>query len=590
MARTVATREPNSFRPKVAKRMAQRFKRMWLWGRRNPPLCRVKTPFIWTMTASLIMVLCCGCISYPYEVGSEELARTFSLRNPLVESIEIGGQGVIYSDPEFRPLYPVLYQSYETVPFGTMTITNDSLGFVEDVSVKFSSSTFTAAASVVAQLREIDLGESVQIPITALFSEQILRTIEGGRIVGSVSIEYTYDLAPVQVELPVSVPVQGRNAIEWTDDRRVAAFATSLDGNVRQLGVLASLIGSELPFFSPSLATAIAAYEALRVQGVSYVIDPTSSYQELSATGSIDYVQFPAETLRIRAGDCDDLSVLYAAILQAVGVDTAFVFYPGHMLVAIRLDMDPAEARRTLSSSDSVLIRDDEVWLPVETTALDSSFYDAWAVAGASIRRYKERDELTLMPTSVAWAEYPAVQLPDSLGVSLPSRDELESAARSAIHTVALQESAVQASPLLDILSRHPDDARTRNRLGALYARFGLYEAATEQFDTIIRNNEYPPALTNRASLAYAEGDFQTAIGFYERSLVERESSFASWIGLSRAQYASGLREEASVSWERARRIDSEAAARFDQLGFRSTLAGARASGGPEAQPIVWDD
>lgn len=46
-----------------------------------------------------------------------------------------------------------------------------------------------------------------------------------------------------------------------------------------------------------------------------------------------EYVKTPRESLRSPVGDCDDASVLLASLLRAEGIDTRFVFIPGHVYV-----------------------------------------------------------------------------------------------------------------------------------------------------------------------------------------------------------------------------------------------------------------
>lgn len=55
----------------------------------------------------------------------------------------------------------------------------------------------------------------------------------------------------------------------------------------------------------------------------SYVNDPSS----------FEYVKSPSLSLVSAGGDCDDASVLLANLLEAVGVETRFVFVPGHVYV-----------------------------------------------------------------------------------------------------------------------------------------------------------------------------------------------------------------------------------------------------------------
>nr|WP_321498092.1 transglutaminase-like domain-containing protein [uncultured Methanolobus sp.] len=72
-----------------------------------------------------------------------------------------------------------------------------------------------------------------------------------------------------------------------------------------------------------------AIFDALGEYGVRYVSDPNDPLGE-----GIDYIQFPDETLEIKAGDCDDLAVLYASLLESVGIETELIHIPGHVFVA----------------------------------------------------------------------------------------------------------------------------------------------------------------------------------------------------------------------------------------------------------------
>ncbi|NOZ81048.1 MAG: transglutaminase domain-containing protein [DPANN group archaeon] len=63
---------------------------------------------------------------------------------------------------------------------------------------------------------------------------------------------------------------------------------------------------------------------------------------------SYEYVKTPRESLRSPVGDCDDASVLLASLLRAEGIDTRFVFIPGHVYVKAYLP----DARRKYHDGD----------------------------------------------------------------------------------------------------------------------------------------------------------------------------------------------------------------------------------------------
>lgn len=58
-----------------------------------------------------------------------------------------------------------------------------------------------------------------------------------------------------------------------------------------------------------------------------YVNDPTA----------FEYVKSAPYSLLSRGGDCDDASVLLANLLVSIGIDTRFVFVPGHVYVQAKL-------------------------------------------------------------------------------------------------------------------------------------------------------------------------------------------------------------------------------------------------------------
>ena len=54
--------------------------------------------------------------------------------------------------------------------------------------------------------------------------------------------------------------------------------------------------------------------------------------------GYEEYWKFPLETLCDYGGDCEDTSILYCAIADAMGYDTALLLFPGHMAAGISVE------------------------------------------------------------------------------------------------------------------------------------------------------------------------------------------------------------------------------------------------------------
>lgn len=92
----------------------------------------------------------------------------------------------------------------------------------------------------------------------------------------------------------------------------------------------------------------------------------------------IDSVQFPQQTLAFKEGKASDLSVLFCALFESVGIHTGFVFVPGQVFMAFSLEMGADEARRTFPRADDLIFRGDTVWLPMEVTSLGGEFLEVW--------------------------------------------------------------------------------------------------------------------------------------------------------------------------------------------------------------------
>lgn len=106
--------------------------------------------------------------------------------------------------------------------------------------------------------------------------------------------------------------------------------------------------------------------------------------------GSAEHVQFPSETINLKGGDCDDLSVCFASLLESVGIETAFVDFKNddgvsHVNLLINTELRPEESSLITNNDKKIFVRRnisgaDQVWIPLETTSL-TNFDTAWAVA-----------------------------------------------------------------------------------------------------------------------------------------------------------------------------------------------------------------
>ena len=114
------------------------------------------------------------------------------------------------------------------------------------------------------------------------------------------------------------------------------------------------------------------------ITGMLYIADPLASN---------DRVQFPHETIDVKGGDCDDLSVCLASLYESIGIETAFVDYKTddksrHVHLLFNTNLSPDEANLITRNDKKYYIRknslgEEKVWIPIETTER-SNFTNAW--------------------------------------------------------------------------------------------------------------------------------------------------------------------------------------------------------------------
>lgn len=123
---------------------------------------------------------------------------------------------------------------------------------------------------------------------------------------------------------------------------------------------------------------------------ITYVSDPSLS---------TDKVQYPDETLKLRAGDCDDLVVLYASLLGSIGIDVAFVdvralreIDESHVYILFDSGIDKKFASAITSNEKKYIVLKNKsgietVWIPIETTFVRHGFDKAWEIGAEEFFR-----------------------------------------------------------------------------------------------------------------------------------------------------------------------------------------------------------
>ena len=230
---------------------------------------------------------------------------------------------------------------------------------------------------------EVRAGEAVDVPLMAVFNEKVRKisqvTICDADVKVSASPTGEYD-----DKTQLRVLVHGRN--DWDGDiYSLRHFVTPDDAAVVRysrdilLQGMDSLVTAprELQLFNKAkmLFNAFAGK-------LLYVNDPKSTN---------DYVQYPAETLSLRGGDCDDMTVCFASLLSSIGISTSFVEVvpPGHpeqshVYMLFDSGLSPRYGNSLADNPKRYIVRrkkngEESIWIPIESTVITKGFNAAWA-------------------------------------------------------------------------------------------------------------------------------------------------------------------------------------------------------------------
>ncbi len=495
-----------------------------------------------------------------------------------------GGEGKLRIEPEVRPIFPLLYGWYDKNPAGTLTIKNTAKGPVQNVTVSFLVKQFMDAPKVSWQWKELARDEEKTFDVFALFTDSIFQVTEATKVAGEIIVSYTYLGSDVTSRYPVTVVINNRNAMTWDDTGKAAAFVTTNDVNVR--GFIARAVPDARsrgkPAINMSFRSAMALFEAMNVHGVAYIPDPNASFAEKIANKTaVDYLQFPAQTLDIKAGDCDDLSILYAALLEAAGIQTAFLTVPGHIYVAFSLGMDPDTAKSTFGDTDDLIVRGDRTWVPVEITRVKDGFLKAWKTGAQEWRAAMANKTAGFCDVHASWEKYAPANTGDRLKVAItqPDSNKVWTAYGKEIGRFFTAELQPRAAKIQADLKAKNDDPKLLNRLGVLYARFGMLDEAGQQFNSIVKSGgEVPSALINLGNISFLAGSNREAMSFYKRALAKAPRSSIALQGIVKAGYELGKTDEVEKALAALKDTDPGAAASLASMGSEGAGSGRAAS------------
>jgi len=472
-------------------------------------------------------------------------------------------------------LFPSIYKNYSDVhqlPAGEFILTNNTDAVITPSSITvfcpevMSMPTQVSCAPIIAQSNSL-----IRFPV--LFTESILENTEAVNLQMEVVVVYTYNGSEQTVRKSGAFVLNGRNAIIWSDKRRMASFIAPGSDMLVDYNKRADQVFKGMPKFglNRSVLKAGQLYTLLNQSDLAYSSDPNQGYSSLSVRTEVkDFLQFPLETFERKGGDCDDLVALYASLLESGGVSSAYIDVPGHVMAAFDCGIKPNDMADNGLLPTDVIVMNDRVWIPVEATKIGTAgFFQAWKAAADRYYRELEAGHFPeLIPFADAWSIYkPSSYQPKGLFVDVPSDSKTKEEYRQFVVQFVTKTKQNTLDELAARCQAEPQNTFVRNEYGTLLTQTGQYEKARKIFsETLEMTPESAIVINNIANIDFLQGNYTKAISNYEwaSQLDNRDAQIH--VNLTKAHLQLGDRAKAREQFEKAVELDSSISDIYQEL------------------------
>ncbi len=493
--------------------------------------------------------------------------------NPRVVTIK---EATIRPNPIFRSLY----RHYQENDFFDVVLSNSA------------QEPITAAVSLfLPKVMSVPHQETVVLPpqssekyaFKVTFDADLFNRQEAyfdNFITPEIKVTYTRDRRPQEVSRQLErVYVAGKGKLSWNVPGMAAAFVTPSDlavaGMARGLvqrydEVLAN------KFNRSNLGKAVVLFDAMGVYKIRYQADQKTPFASVADDRTIfDTVQYPSELLELpegidtKIGDCDDLTVLYASMLENLSIDTAFLEAndpgKGHIYLMFDSGIPPDRAEDHFVSSAEYIEWEGRIWIPVETTMYGFSFADAWRNGVAEYKRLKLRKLIDEVYVQKWLQTYKPAVLPP-VDVDLPEFAAMDSLLQRDLNFFddRVDQIALGTAVSLDT----PDGVYDA---GAAYLRVNHLEKALGMFDRVLAMApEHFDAVNAKAVVLTRQGQFEEALEFYRQALdmarlqTPGQDNNGIRMNIALTYYLMGEREKADLLYGEVVALDDSYGELFD--------------------------
>jgi len=293
----------------------------------------------------------------------------------------------------------------------------------------------------------------------------------------------------IEKQLTPDFSVYGPGTIDWAQGTELAAaFVCPQDKLVDEFTSAVQQIYNKTQkafIANRNITLASLLFNAISEYGIRYKVDSNTPFAQYEKY--IDTIQYPYQLLQKKHGDCDDTTILYASLLENMGIRTAFVDVPRHILLIFDTDIHERYFLKLCLPEYYYIFFDNHVWLPIETTMYGKSFWEALEKGTEQYQTYQAEGKLELIDVHEAWQQYRPVYIsykPDPL--EIPSLQNVYFNYKQDLRHYIKTRDRFLNENYYEPLQKNPHDSRRQNQLAYILYHLGKEDQALERFEKLI--------------------------------------------------------------------------------------------------------
>jgi hypothetical protein len=462
------------------------------------------------------------------------------------------------------------YKIYEQEGIGHITLTNNTGKPIEKITVSFMLNNFMDFPTE-GKIDKLLPGQSEDITLKAVFNNNILTISEDSSIQAVIEASYFQDSKREVYSKISTISVYDKHRMSWDEHERLASFITPKDAPIMNF---ARSIATQFPNTKDESQLAAVLFNAMGVMGLTYIQNPTDPYQISIAktattekTDTVDYVQYPRETMDRKSGDCVDLVSFYATALESMGINTLMLEVPDHLLMMFSTGINADADGYTMD--DMYVIHDGKLWIPVETTVVGKPFTKAWEIGAANYYKWKGKG-LAILDIHNAWSTFKPATLPDSPAKPINvTAAEIENKFPGNFLSILKISSQTKTRRYLQAIEKNPADMESHLQIGIILAKAGDREEAMKYFDKVLEAEpKNAAALNNRGNLFMLEDKYPDAQKAYHAATLASPEDAYIWVNLARSYKAMKDTKKAKAAFVKAQHLDPSVKLKYKTMAL----------------------